>query len=134
MTVIRYSSYVRITKNLIRQNTDSGNEEKTSRRLTPKLRRYLPNVSADHHLLLVITNMFSFVLVNPLAATPFVLPCTGRAVRSRGLQAAGSESRQAQNLPQGKPVIRQCTIPPCQPGLVSNGKSPLGYGSFRRGA
>ncbi|EFX86691.1 hypothetical protein DAPPUDRAFT_236522 [Daphnia pulex] len=37
----------------------------------------------------------------PVGCHAFVLPCTGRAVRSRGLQAAGSESRQAQNLPQG---------------------------------
>ncbi|EFX82167.1 hypothetical protein DAPPUDRAFT_101612 [Daphnia pulex] len=78
------------------------------------------------------------VAVNPLSATPLSSPSSlaraACAFRSRGFHAAGSESRQAQNLPQGKPVIRQCTIPPCQPGLVSNGKSHFGHGSFRRGS
>jgi hypothetical protein len=48
--------------------------------------------AADHHLLLVIC----FVLVNPLAATPLFPHVSSvaraRAVRSRGLFAAGSDS------------------------------------------
>ncbi|EFX84092.1 hypothetical protein DAPPUDRAFT_100062 [Daphnia pulex] len=48
-----------------------GNAEETSRRWTLKHLRYLQNVSADHHLLLVI---FVFVLVNPLSATPLFSP------------------------------------------------------------
>ncbi|EFX88413.1 hypothetical protein DAPPUDRAFT_234434 [Daphnia pulex] len=69
----------------------------------------------------------SFVVVNPLTATPLFSPARAALFGLVVLQAAGSESRQAQNLPQGKPVIRQCTMhpPPCQPGLVSNGKSHL---------
>jgi hypothetical protein len=51
----------------------SDNAEETSRRWTPKHRRYLKNVSADHHLLLVIFLLLC-VLVNPLAATPLFSP------------------------------------------------------------
>ncbi|EFX87916.1 hypothetical protein DAPPUDRAFT_234435 [Daphnia pulex] len=68
------------------------------------------------------------VAVNPYAATPLFSPSSFARAALFGLvvlQAAGSESRQAQNLPQGA-CFRQCTIvPPFQHGLVSNGKSHL---------
>jgi hypothetical protein len=69
----------------------------------------------------VVGNMF--VLVNPLTATSMFSPA--RAARSRGLHVSGSESRQAQNLPQGACYKAMHIVPPCQPRLVSNGKSHL---------
>jgi hypothetical protein len=65
-----------------------------------------PIVSANHHLF--FGNVCLFVLT--LWLPHLFLPCTGRAVRSRGLQAAGSESRQAQNLPHGKPFRQKAIV------------------------
>jgi hypothetical protein len=75
-----------------------------------------------------------FVLVNPLAATPLFSPARAAlfglvVYKPRGRKVAKPK------ICRKAPVIRQCTIvPPCQPGLVSNGKSHLGHGSFRPGA
>jgi hypothetical protein len=52
----------------------------------------------------VVGIIFVFVLVNPLAATPLFSPSSFARAALFGLvvlQAAGSESRQVQNLPQG---------------------------------
>jgi hypothetical protein len=72
----------------------------------------------------VFGNMF--VLVNPLTATPFFFPARAAldAGRPRGFHAARSECRQAQNLPQGKPVMRRCTLVP-PPPLVSTDLSAM---------
>jgi hypothetical protein len=59
------------------------------------------NVSADHHLLLV---MFSFVLVNPLAATPLFSPSSLARAALFGLvvyMPRGRTVAPAQDSPQG---------------------------------
>ncbi len=67
-----------------------------------------------------------FVLVNPLSAMSLFSPARAALFGLVVLQAAGSESRQAQNLPQGACYkAMHHAPPPCQPGLVSNGKSHL---------
>jgi hypothetical protein len=68
---------------------------------TPKRRRYLQNVSADHLLLLVI---FVFVLVNPLSATPLFSPSSLARAALFGLvvfMPRGRKVAPAQNSPQG---------------------------------
>ena len=77
----------------------SDNAEETSRRWTPKHRRYLQNVSADHHLLLVI-----FVLVNPLSATHLFSPSSFARAALFGLvvyMQRGRTVAPAQDSPQG---------------------------------
>ncbi|EFX82652.1 hypothetical protein DAPPUDRAFT_101321 [Daphnia pulex] len=105
--------------------------------------------AANHHLLLVIC----FVLVNPLAATP-LFPHVSSVARAAlfGLVVYLPRGRTVAPAPDSpKGPVRQCTIgtsplvdtvmdsrgcafhllpSPCQPGLVSNGKSHLGHGSF----
>jgi hypothetical protein len=86
-----------------------SNAEETSRRWTPKHRRYLQNVSANHHLLLVI---FSFVFVNPLAATP-LFPHISSLARAAlfGLVVYMPRGRTVAPAPDSpKGPVRQCTI------------------------
>jgi hypothetical protein len=88
-------------------------------------------INVDHR----IVGIISFVLVNPLVATPLFFPARAALFGLVVLQAAGSESRQAQNLPQGKPVKRQCTlVPPLSARTCQQWQVPFGHGSFRRGA
>ncbi len=86
----------------------------------------------------VVGNMFVFVLVNPLSATPLFSPSSlaraACAVRPRGFHAAGSESRTSLKFAVRRLLGNAPVVPPFQHGLVSNGKSLLGHGSFRRGA
>jgi hypothetical protein len=58
----------------------------------------------------VVGNMF--VLVNPLSATSLFSPARAALFGLVVLQAAGSESRQAQNLPQGACYKAMCTMHP----------------------
>ena len=86
-----------------------SNAEETSRRWTPKHRRYLQNVSAVHQFLLVI---FSFLFVNPLAATP-LFPHVSSLARAAlfGLVVYMPRGRTVAPAPDSpKGPVRQCTI------------------------
>ncbi len=105
----------------------------------------------------VVGNIFCVcVLVNPLAATPLFSPSFLARAALFGLVVYMPRARTvapAQISPQGAcqamhhrdfPLVdmvmdsRGCAfhllLSPCQPGLVSNGKSLLDHGSFRRDA
>ena len=97
-----------------------------------------------------------FVFVNPLSATPLFSPSSLARAALFGLvvfMPRGRTVAPAPDSPQGAcqamhhrdfPLVdtvmdsRGCAfhllLSPCQPGLVSNGKSHLGHGSFRHGA
>jgi hypothetical protein len=95
----------------IRQQNTSGNGKGQSPP-TPIL-----VINVDHR----IVGIISFVLVNPLSATPLISPSSfaraACAVRSRGFHAVGSESRTSPKLA-ARRLLRQCTIgtSPCRCG------------------
>jgi hypothetical protein len=110
----------------------SGNAEETSRRcIFSSLKidgqsRPAPRlvINVDHR----IVGIISFVLVNPFAATPLFSPSSLARAALFGLVVYKPRGQKVAKpkICRKAPVIRQCTIvPPCQTGLVNNGKSHL---------
>jgi hypothetical protein len=128
----------------MRQQNTSGNGKEPSlekgKWQSPPSPRLVINV--DHR----IVGILAFVLVNPLSATPLFSQHGLRALFGLVVfMPRGRKVAPVQNLPQGacyqamhqsSPLSMRWWIrlSPCQPGLVSNGKSHCGHGSFRRGS
>ncbi|EFX60852.1 hypothetical protein DAPPUDRAFT_122804, partial [Daphnia pulex] len=91
------------------ENVIGGNAEETSRRWSPKTSPVSPKCQRGQSF--VVGNMFSFVLVNPLAATPLFSPSSLARAALFGLVVYMSRGRTvAPALDSPKGPVRQCTI------------------------
>jgi hypothetical protein len=83
-------------------------------------------INVGHHRIVGIIS-FVLVLVNPLAAMPLFSPSSLARAALFGLVVfIPRVGKSLQPKICRKAPVRQCTVvPPCQPGLVSNGKSHL---------